>query len=123
MMRWFGILYDRLQTENYDSSNWNARLFLDVTTADGLVLLPGRYNVEIDGVTAWVSGPWELSWSLSEQKGCIVLSSNVRGLEQDPVLPFSLFNDMLNGYSHKTSPRFESCRRCQTAYCQCQDTF
>lgn len=65
MMRWFGLLYDRLLTENYDPSNWKAKIILDVTAADGLAVLPGRYRVEIDGLTAWVSGPWELSWPLS----------------------------------------------------------
>lgn len=67
MMRWFGLLYDRMLTENYDPSHWKAKFFLDVTAADGLTLLPGSYLIEIDGVTAWVSGPWELSWSLSGQ--------------------------------------------------------
>ncbi len=67
MMHWFGLLYERILTENYDPANWNAKIFLDVTAVDGLALLPGSYRVEIDGVTAWVSGPWELGWSLSGQ--------------------------------------------------------
>lgn len=65
MMRWYGLLYDRMLTENYDPSSWNAKIFLDVTTENRLNLLPGTYQVEIDGMAAWVSGPWELSWSLS----------------------------------------------------------
>lgn len=63
MMRWYGLLYDRMLTENYDPANWQAKIFLDVTAADGTTLLPGSYHVEIDGVIAWVSGPWELSFS------------------------------------------------------------
>jgi hypothetical protein len=64
-MRWFGLIYDRMLTENYDPSNWNAKIFVDVSSADRPDLLPGRYRIEIDGATAWVSGPWELSFSVS----------------------------------------------------------
>ena len=65
LMRWLGLLYDRAMTENYDPANWQAKLFLDVSTEDGNEYLPGRYQVEIDGAKAWVSGPWELHFSLS----------------------------------------------------------
>lgn len=65
MMRWYGLLYDRMLTENYDPANWQAKIFLDVTAADGTTLLSGSYHIEIDDVTAWVSGPWELSFSPS----------------------------------------------------------
>lgn len=65
MMRWSGLLYDHMLTENYDPANWQAKIFLDVTVADGLTLLAGSYHIEIDGVTAWASGPWELSFSPS----------------------------------------------------------
>lgn len=40
-------------------------IVLDVTAANQVDLLPGRYRVTINGVTAWAQGPWVLSWSLS----------------------------------------------------------
>ena len=47
------------------SSKIQSWLVLDVTAANQADLLPGRYRVELSGVTAWVAGPWELSWSIS----------------------------------------------------------
>jgi hypothetical protein len=38
---------------------------LDVTAADRIDLLPGRYRVALSGATVWVPGPWELHFSLS----------------------------------------------------------
>jgi hypothetical protein len=47
------------------SSQLQAGIVLDVTAADHVDLLPGRYRVELNGVTVWVPGPWELHFSLS----------------------------------------------------------
>jgi hypothetical protein len=47
------------------SSQLQAGIFLDVTAADRIDLLPGRYRVELNGVTVWVPGPWDLRWSLT----------------------------------------------------------
>jgi len=47
------------------SSQAQAVIGLDVTAADRVALLAGRYRVELNGVTAWAPGPWELSFSLS----------------------------------------------------------
>jgi hypothetical protein len=40
-------------------------IVLDVTGANRDGLLVGCYRVEIDGVTGWVLGPWELEIPLS----------------------------------------------------------
>ena len=37
-----------------------AQLTIDVTTQEGNQPLPGRYRLDLDGVTVWVPGPWEL---------------------------------------------------------------
>ena len=42
-----------------------ASLGLNVTAANRVDLLPGRYRIEINGATVWVPGPWELGFSLS----------------------------------------------------------
>ena len=47
------------------SSQVQAGVGLGVTAADGADLLSGSYHVELNGVTEWVPGPWELSFSLS----------------------------------------------------------
>lgn len=49
------------------SSRLQAMIVIDVTAANHIDLLPGRYGVELDGVIVLVSGPWELSFSLSGQ--------------------------------------------------------
>lgn len=49
------------------SSRMQVMMALDVTAADRADLLAGSYRVELNGVTVWVAGPWELSWSLSGQ--------------------------------------------------------
>ena len=65
LMSVFGLYYDRLLTENYDPARWNAKIILDGTNPNSLDLLPGSYQVKIDGAIVWVVGPWDLSWSLS----------------------------------------------------------
>jgi len=47
------------------SSQAQAVIILDVTAADRVALLAGRYRVELNGVTVWAPGPWELNFSLS----------------------------------------------------------
>jgi hypothetical protein len=51
--------------ESPGSSQLAAGLTLDVSTRDGFSVLPGRYQVELNGVTVWVPGPWEWSWAVS----------------------------------------------------------
>ncbi|RPI87285.1 MAG: hypothetical protein EHM41_05505 [Chloroflexi bacterium] len=64
-MRVYGLYYDRLLTENYNSIYWKVKLIIDVASPDGLEVIPGSYKVDIDGATVWISGPWELSWPVS----------------------------------------------------------
>ncbi len=40
-------------------------IVLDVTAANGRELLPGHYRVELNGLTFWVPGPWDLSVLMS----------------------------------------------------------
>ncbi|RPI89946.1 MAG: hypothetical protein EHM40_19590 [Chloroflexi bacterium] len=47
------------------SNQLRAMIVLNVTDASRDALLSGRYRVEINGVTSWVPGPWELRFSLS----------------------------------------------------------
>ncbi len=47
------------------SSEAQAMVHLDVTAANQADLLPGRYHVEISGVTGWIPGPWEIQFSAS----------------------------------------------------------
>ena len=47
-----------------NSNQLQAMIVLDVTDEQG-DLLSGRYRVETSGVTSWVSGPWEVSFSVS----------------------------------------------------------
>jgi hypothetical protein len=41
-------------------------LSFDVADAQTGVVLPGRYRVELEGVTVAVPGPWTMSWNLRE---------------------------------------------------------
>ena len=47
------------------SNRLQAMIVLSVTDTSRDDLLSGRYRIEVDGVTSWVSGPWELHFSLS----------------------------------------------------------
>jgi hypothetical protein len=49
--------------ESESSSRWIAGLALDVSAGNSFSLLPGRYTVELNGVTTWLAGPWRWSWS------------------------------------------------------------
>ncbi|MFO8037539.1 MAG: hypothetical protein R6U57_13030 [Anaerolineales bacterium] len=42
-----------------------AEIRLDVTKENGVELLPGRYQLVLDGVGLWVPGPWEIDFSLA----------------------------------------------------------
>ena len=37
---------------------------IDITAANGIDLLPGRYRLALSGVTVWAPGPWELTLGL-----------------------------------------------------------
>ncbi len=49
---------------NPGSSQLAASLRLDVTAGNGVDLLPGSYEIELDGASVIVPGPWELSFTL-----------------------------------------------------------
>lgn len=58
-----GLPYGGVGQESENSSKPAAGLMLDGTSGDGFSLLPGRYLVELNGVTTWLPGPWTWSWS------------------------------------------------------------
>jgi hypothetical protein len=48
------------------SSGLVAELYLNATAANGVDLLTGRYEIELDGASVIVPGPWELSFGLGK---------------------------------------------------------
>jgi hypothetical protein len=57
--------YGGVGSQETGSSQLQAGIVLDVTAADRINLLSGRYRIELSGVTVWVPGPWDLHFSLS----------------------------------------------------------
>ncbi len=55
------VLIDRPKSGSTDLA---AELRLNVTAANGVDLLPGKYEIELDSATVIVPGPWELSFLL-----------------------------------------------------------
>ena len=47
------------------SDQFYVGISLDVTASHHYDLLPGRYQVALNGVTIWIPGPWDLNLSLS----------------------------------------------------------
>jgi len=61
------LAYGGVGPTEADPGRMQIGIILDVTAANGSDLLPGRYRVELDGVTAWVPGPWKVSVPLSDR--------------------------------------------------------
>ncbi len=53
--------------EEEGSTAHRAVLAFDVVDPETRTVQPGRYHVELDGVTVAVQGPWELNWRLGGQ--------------------------------------------------------
>jgi len=59
------MAYGGVGPVEFGSDRIQAGILLDATAANGTDLLSGRYRVALDGVTAWIPGPWGLSVPLS----------------------------------------------------------
>ena len=63
--RWDSQAYGVVGREEAGSTSLQAGIVLDVTATNVTDLLPGQYVIDLNGVTVYIPGPWELSWSLS----------------------------------------------------------
>lgn len=62
---WESKIYGDVGRQTDGAKEVQAWVSLDVSTASGWDFLPGKYVVDLAGVTVYVTGPWELHFSIS----------------------------------------------------------
>jgi len=62
-----GTAYSGAGPEEEGSTAHRVMLSFNVLDSETRTVQPGRYHVELDGVTVAVQGPWKLTWSLESQ--------------------------------------------------------
>jgi hypothetical protein len=58
----YGRTLVRIYANRLDQSDAS----FDLADLDKGVVLPGRYHIELEGITVAVPGPWRLRWNLVE---------------------------------------------------------
>jgi hypothetical protein len=67
MWRLYGLISDRILNEYQNADQEKTTFMIDFCNLDCNDLLPGNYRIEIDGVTVWIAGSWDLEMHFENQ--------------------------------------------------------
>jgi hypothetical protein len=67
MWRLSGLISDRILNEYHNADQEKTTFMIEFCNLDCNDLLPGKYWIEIDGVTVWIAGSWDLEMHFENQ--------------------------------------------------------